>query len=68
IRYSWRLVMAPPDVLGATAAHEVAHRVHMHHGPEFHALVAEIFGRDPSAERAWLREHGAALYWVGSSS
>ncbi|WP_246263137.1 M48 family metallopeptidase [Parasphingopyxis algicola] len=68
IRYSWRLVMAPPDVLSATAAHEVAHRVHMHHGSEFHALVAEIFGRDPAPERAWLRENGAALYWVGSSS
>lgn len=68
IRYSWRLIMAPPDVLSATVAHEVAHRIHMHHGPEFHAAVTEIFGRDPSAERAWLREHGAALYWVGLSS
>lgn len=68
IRYSWRLVMAPPDVLSATVAHEVAHRVHMNHGPEFHAVVAEIFGRDPSSERAWLRQNGAGLYWVGSSS
>lgn len=68
IRYSWRLIMAPPDVLNATVAHEVAHRVHMHHGPEFHAVVAEIFGRDPSPERAWLRQNGAALYWIGSSS
>lgn len=68
IRYSWRLVMAPPDVLSATVAHEVAHRVHMHHGPEFHAVVAELFGREPRAERRWLRDHGAALYWVGASS
>ena len=68
IRYSWRLVMAPPEVLSATVAHEVAHRIHMHHGPEFHAAVAELFGRDPSPERTWLRRHGAALYWVGSSS
>lgn len=68
IRYSWRLVMAPPEVLSATVAHEVAHRIHMHHGPEFHAVVADLFGRDPAPERAWLRRHGAALYWVGSSS
>lgn len=67
IRYSWRLIMAPADVLSATVAHEVAHRVHMHHGPEFHALVTELFGRDPSPERQWLREHGTALYRVGSS-
>ncbi|MEM8696307.1 MAG: SprT family zinc-dependent metalloprotease [Pseudomonadota bacterium] len=68
IRYSWRLVMAPAAVLSATVAHEVAHRVHMNHGPEFHALVAKLFGRDPAPERSWLRENGAALYWAGSSS
>ncbi|MGP1353978.1 MAG: M48 family metallopeptidase [Parasphingopyxis sp.] len=68
IRYSWRLVMAPPDVLSAAVAHEVAHRVHMDHSRQFHALVADIFGRDPAPERAWLRDNGAALYWVGCSS
>lgn len=65
IRYNWRLVMAPPEVLSATVAHEVAHRVHMDHSPRFHALVAELFGREPKAERRWLREHGAGLYRVG---
>lgn len=68
IRYSWRLVMAPPEVLSATVAHEVAHRVHMDHGPHFHAFVSQLFGRDPAPERAWLRDNGAALYWVGCSS
>lgn len=68
IRYSWRLVMAPDRVLGATVAHEVAHRIHMHHGPEFHALVAELFGADPAPERRWLRDHGPSLYWIGCSS
>ena len=67
IRYSWRLVLAPPDVRRATAAHEVAHRVHMHHGPAFHALVETLFGRAPAAERAWLRTHGASLHWFGRS-
>lgn len=65
IRYSWRLVLAPEAVRRATAAHEVAHRVHMNHAPAFHALVAELFGRDPAPERAWLRANGAALHWVG---
>ncbi|HEY0131299.1 MAG TPA: SprT family zinc-dependent metalloprotease, partial [Allosphingosinicella sp.] len=36
IRYSWRLILAPDRVRRATVAHEVAHRVHMNHGPEFH--------------------------------
>jgi len=67
IRYSWRLVLAPPDVRRATAAHEVAHRVHMDHSPAFHALVAQLYGREPKAERAWLRANGAALHWFGRS-
>jgi predicted metal-dependent hydrolase len=68
IRYSWRLLLAPDFVRRATVAHEVAHRVHMHHGPAFHALVAELYGEDPSPARAWLRCHGAQLHWFGRSS
>ena len=66
IRYSWRLILAPPAVRRATAAHEVAHRVHMNHGPAFHALVAELYGRDPAPERAWLRANGALLHRYGA--
>jgi len=65
IRYSWRLVLAPTHVRRATVAHEVAHRVHMHHGPDFHALVAELYGSDPIRSRAWLKAEGAGLHWFG---
>lgn len=65
IRYSWRLILMPPQVLEATAAHEVAHRLHMHHGPEFHAAVKTLLGRDPKAERAWLRANGGRIQAVG---
>ncbi len=68
IRYSWRLILAPGWVRRATVAHEVAHRTHMNHAPPFHALVADLLGRDPSPARAWLRDHGAELHWVGRSS
>ena len=64
IRYSWRLILAPDFVRRATAAHEVAHRVHMNHGPAFHALVADILGDDPAPARAWLKRHGAGLHRV----
>jgi predicted metal-dependent hydrolase len=67
IAYSWRLILAPPEVLEATVAHEVAHRLHMHHGPEFHAAVHNLLGREPRAERNWLRMHGAALHAIGRS-
>jgi hypothetical protein len=68
IRYSWRLILAPDAVRRSTVAHEVAHRVHMNHGPAFHALVAELYGRDPKVERDWLRRHGASLHWFGRES
>lgn len=68
IRYSWRLAMAPVEVRRATAAHEVAHRVHMNHSPAFHALVATLYGADPTPARRWLRAHGAALHWIGRSA
>lgn len=65
IRYSWRLILAPEWVRRATVAHEVAHRVHMNHGPEFHALVKELFGEDPTPARHWLRREGASLHRLG---
>lgn len=65
IRYSWRLIMAPDFVRRATVAHEVAHRVHMNHGREFHRLVKNLFGADPSPARHWLRREGVALHRIG---
>ena len=65
IRYSWRLILAPPFVRRATVAHEVAHLVHMNHGPAFHALAAELLGEDPRPARLWLRRQGAGLHRIG---
>lgn len=65
IRYSWRLILAPDHVRRGTVAHEVAHRVHMNHGPAFKALEAELLGTSPSAGREWLRRHGAGLHAWG---
>jgi predicted metal-dependent hydrolase len=64
IRYSWRLILAPDFVRRATVAHEVAHRVHMHHGPDFHALVERLAGGDARRARLWLRRHGAGLHRI----
>lgn len=62
LRYSWRLILAPDMVRRATVAHEVAHRVHMHHGPDFHALVDTIHGGSVAEARHWLRRHGRSLH------
>jgi predicted metal-dependent hydrolase len=60
LRFSWRLAMAPPEVLDYVAAHEVAHLAQMNHSPAFWAEVARL---KPGwqAQRAWLRTHGAEL-------
>ena len=68
IRYSWRLILMPAWVRRSTVAHEVAHRLHMNHGPHFHRVVAALDEGDPDASRRWLRRHGAALHWVGRVS
>lgn len=65
IRYNWRLVLAPPEVRRWVVAHEVAHRVHMNHGPAFKALEAELFAGDPDAARLLLRRIGPRLKRIG---
>lgn len=63
LMYSWRLVMAPPQVLDYVAAHEVAHLAHMDHSPRFWAVVERLFP-DHKACRRWLRDHGNSLHRV----
>lgn len=61
LMFSWRLILAPPEVLDYVAAHEVAHLVEMNHSPAFWATVARLMpGYQP--HRAWLKRHGQALH------
>ena len=65
IRYNWRLILAPPAVRAYVVAHEVAHRVHMDHGPGFHALQINLYDGDVAAARSILKGVGARLKRVG---
>ena len=65
IRYNWRLILAPSQVRAYVVAHEVAHRVHMNHGPGFHALQAKLYDGDVGAARLALRLIGPRLKRVG---
>jgi predicted metal-dependent hydrolase len=66
IRYSWRLILAPPWILDYVAAHEVAHLLHADHSDRFWAVVHSLTG-DHRPARAWLRAHGAGLHAAGRS-
>ena len=65
IRLSWRLILAPPQVRRYVVAHEVAHLVHLHHGPEFKALEARLFGAGLAQAKAELRRVGPRLRVLG---
>lgn len=61
LSYSWRIVMAPPEVIDYLAAHEVSHLREMNHGPRFWALVEQLCP-DYKEHRQWLRVHGQTLH------
>ena len=60
LMYSWRLAMAPLQVLDYVAAHEVAHLVEMNHSPDFWAVVSGL-RPDWKQARDWLRHEGQSL-------
>ena len=60
LSFSWRIMMAPPQVINYLVAHEVAHLRQMNHGPKFWKLCRELCP-DTEECRAWLKRNGAAL-------
>ena len=64
LMFSWRLVMAPPDVQDYVVAHEVAHLKHMDHSKRFWAQVEALTPHRASAMQ-WLEKGGAGLMRIG---
>lgn len=65
IRLSWRLILAPPPVRRYVVAHEVAHLIHLDHGPKFRALEAQLYGPGLMDAKATLRRIGPRLRRIG---
>lgn len=63
LMFSWRLIMAPPEVLDYVAAHEVAHLREMNHSPAFWHVVKTLCP-DYGTHRDWLRRNGDQLHRV----
>ena len=61
LSFSWRLAMAPAEVLDYVAAHEAAHLVEMNHAPAFWSLVSRLCP-DWRVHRDWLGSHGRDLH------
>ena len=69
IRYSWRLILAPPAARRFVVAHEVAHLVHLDHGIGFKRLEARLFSHfssgDVAGAKSLLRRVGPRLKRIG---
>jgi len=64
LSYSWRIILAPPDVLDYLAAHEVSHLREMNHSPAFWALVKQLCPH-MDRSREWLKRNGSSLHHYG---
>jgi hypothetical protein len=60
INFTWRLVMAPLEVVDYVVIHELAHLRIKNHSPRFWKLV-ESLCPDYKRCRKWLRDHGELL-------
>ena len=60
LMYSWRLIMAPPEILDYVTAHEVAHLSYLNHSKEFWNTVAFLLP-EFSDYQNWLKINGQLL-------
>jgi predicted metal-dependent hydrolase len=60
INFSWRLIMAPKDVVDYVVIHEIAHLKHRNHSARFWNFVEEMMPQHEN-QRKWLRKHGFLL-------
>ncbi|UNE54285.1 M48 family metallopeptidase [Bartonella machadoae] len=67
LSFSWRLIMAPKEIVEYVVAHEVAHLVEMNHGPKFWALCEKLCP-ESQKHRTWLKENGRMLQAINFHS
>jgi len=64
--YSWRLILAPPEVLDYVAAHEVSHLAHMDHSARFWAQVEALLPHTGAQLAKKKRQRLAPLPFLNS--
>ena len=60
LSFTWRLVMAPPQVIDYVVVHELCHLRELNHSPSFWAQVEAILP-DFKSHRKWLKHNGVKL-------
>lgn len=56
LRFNWRLVMAPKDIVDYVVAHELSHLVEHNHSSRFWAVVDKTFPNHREAKN-WLKDN-----------
>lgn len=67
LTYSWRMVLAPLEILDYLVAHEVAHLVELNHSVRFWRLCKSLSGISPAKARSWLRVNATRLLLYGAA-
>ena len=63
LRFNWRLIMLPPEIIDYVVVHELAHLLAPGHNPRFWGVVAASLP-DYQARRRWLNRYGSPfLLW-----
>lgn len=62
LRFCWRLIMAPLDIIDYVAVHELAHLKELNHSTSFWRLVGQVLP-DYRQRKDWLNENGVLLNW-----
>ncbi len=62
LSFTWRLVLAPLDVVDYVVVHELVHLRVKNHSPDFWRGVEAILP-DYKSRRKWLKANGESLHW-----
>lgn len=60
LNFTWKLILAPPEVLDYVVVHELCHRLEMNHSAAFWNQVEKVMP-DYKVRRQWLKENGWLL-------
>lgn len=60
LRFNWKAIMAPLSVLDYVIVHELCHRIHQNHSPDFWQKVGSVIP-DYKKKREWLKENSLLL-------
>lgn len=60
LNFNCLLMLLPDDVIDSVVVHELCHRKHMNHSPQFYAEIERVFPNYQRCRR-WLKENGGIV-------